>query len=129
MNVYPDAVLDTVIHNNRKAIPFILTSVFLELDMVYLQMEYIKQDIYNATYNYLVSRPTPDKNILDTADYAINYIKKFLQFHQSYPESTTTRYHLTPGIIAEASATTDFTATLYAPNVSIHIRPLSNSTE
>ena len=46
MNVHTDAVLNTVLHNNREAIPFILASVSLDPKSVRLQMEYIKQDIF-----------------------------------------------------------------------------------
>ena len=48
-NVHPGAVFNTVIHNNREAIPFILASVSLEPEAVHLQMKYTKQDIQDAT--------------------------------------------------------------------------------
>ena len=42
MNVHIDSVLNSIIHNNHEATPFILASVSLDLDMVHLQMEDIK---------------------------------------------------------------------------------------
>ena len=38
MNVHPDAVFNTVIHFNHEAIPYIMDIIFLEQEVVYLQM-------------------------------------------------------------------------------------------
>ena len=60
MNVHPYTVFNTVIHNNREVIPFIPASDSLYPDTVHLQMEDIKQDIQDATSDYLISTPIPD---------------------------------------------------------------------
>ena len=92
-------------------------------------MEDIKQDIQHATSDYLINTPTPHKNLLDTADETIIYIKTFLQPNYSYPKPLTasiiqfpypnTQYHITPDIMAEERATTSATNTAPAPNTSI----------
>ena len=92
-------------------------------------MEYIKQDIQDATSYYLVTTSTPDTNIVDTAGGTINYIKAFLQPHHSYHESPTTQYHITPDISTEARAPNTATATASMPNASSPTNPLSNSTK
>ena len=79
-------------------------------------MEDTKQDIQDATSNYLVKTPTPDTNILDTTDATIQYTEAFLQPHHYYPEPTTnpisqfysptTQIHLTTDTGAEASDAT-----------------------
>ena len=51
MNVHPDTVLNTVLHNKHKAIPFILSYISLDTEVVNLQMEYIKQDIQDTTFD------------------------------------------------------------------------------
>ena len=51
MNVHPDAVFNTVLHDTREVIPYIIASVSLELESVHLQMEEIKQYIQDATSN------------------------------------------------------------------------------
>ena len=69
-------------------------------------MEYIKQDIQDTIYNYLVNIPIPNNNLLNTNDDTIKYIKEFLQPHHSYTEPLTTlivqfssptnQHHITP---------------------------------
>ena len=91
-------------------------------------MEEINQDIQDATSSYLVNNPTPNKNLLYTADDTIKYIKVFLQPHNSYPEPPinpigqfsypTIQYHLTPDISAEGRTTTAVPYTASARNVS-----------
>ena len=109
-------------------------------------MKYTKQDIQDATSDYLVNTPTPDTNILDTTDDTIDYIKEFLQPRHYYTEPTTTptshfysptnQYHLTPDLREELCASTSVTASASAPNRSIPatmstlalVNPLSDST-
>ena len=55
MNVHPDAVFNTVIHNNREAFPFIFPSVSLGPEAVHLQMKDINQYTQDSTSDYLVS--------------------------------------------------------------------------
>ena len=74
MNLHLYAVLNKVINNTREAIPYIIASVSFELETVHLQLELIVQEIQYATYDYLVNIPSPNKNILDTADETISYI-------------------------------------------------------
>ena len=104
-------------------------------------MKYTKQDIQDATSDYLVNTPTPDTNILDTTDDTIDYIKEFLQPRHYYTEPTTTptshfysptnQYHLTPDLRADSRNTTTATATETSslPNASSPTNSLSNSTE
>ena len=139
MNVNSDAVLNTVIQNTRESIPFILASLYLDPEAENLQIHDINQDIQEATSDYLVNILTPNTNLLDTNDYIINYIKKFLQPHHYYPKpltisisqfySPTTQYHLTPYLRAESRATPYATVTESTPNTSSPGTPLSNSTE
>ena len=129
MNAHLYSVLKTVIHYNREVNPFIQDCVSLDPEAVHLQMEDIKKDIQYATSYHLVNTPTPDKNILDTADDTINYIKAFLQPHHSYYLSSTTQYHLTPDPRKELRATTYATATASAPNAGISTSPLLKSIE
>ena len=84
MNVYPYTVFNTVLKNYREAIPFILSSVSLYPEEVNLQMEDIKQDIQDATSDYLVSTYITGKSLLDTPDDTIKYIKTFIHPHHSY---------------------------------------------
>ena len=97
-NDHTDAVCNTVIYNNCEATPLILESVSLDSEAVRLQMEDTTQDIQATTSNYLVNTPTPEKNILDNADYTIKYIKEFLQPHHSYTKSPTTQDGLNPDL-------------------------------
>ena len=73
-----------------------MASVYLDPEAFHLQTEDTKQDIQDATSDYLVSTPIPEKNILDTSDNTINYIKAFIQPHHSYSESHTNQDHLNP---------------------------------
>ena len=133
------AMSNTVIHNTRESIPYIMESFSLDPEVVYLQMEEIKQDIKDTTSDYCINTPTPNINILVTADETIKYTKALLQPHHSYPEPTTTptsqfysqtnQYHITPEIRTEARATTTATATASTPNAIIPTNSLSNSTE
>ena len=126
MNYHPDEVLNTVLHDIREAIPYIMKSISLDAEEVHLQMEETKRDIQDATSDYLVNTPTPNTHLLDNADDTIKYIKAFLQPHQYYSEppttpiskfsSPTTQEHLTADLRAEARATTAATATTSAPN-------------
>ena len=85
MNIHIDLVFKNGLQNNCEAIPFILDYVSLDQEAVHLQMEDIKQDIQDATSNYLVSISTPDTNILDNTDNTVKCIKSFLQPHHYYP--------------------------------------------
>ena len=49
VNVHPDAVFNTVLHYNRKYIPFILAYTSLDSELLNLQMEDTNQDIQDAT--------------------------------------------------------------------------------
>ena len=79
------------------------------------------EEIQEATSHYLVKIPTPNTNIMDTADQKMNYIESFLQDYDSYPGPPTkpinnisypsAKEHLTPDLIAEVSATTADTVT------------------
>ena len=97
--------------------------------MVHLQMEYIKQDIQDATFYYLISTHIPDTNLLNTADDTIKYIGGFIQTHHSYSEPQTTQDHLTTDLRAEALSTTTATVTVIASNTGISTSTLSNSYE
>ena len=141
------AVSNTVIHNTRESIPYIMESFSLDPEVVYLQMEEIKQDIKDTTSDYCINTPTPNINILVTADETIKYTKALLQPHHSYPEPPTTPIshfsppttpkHLTTDLSAEAHTSTAATDTASVPNViSLAImytlspeKPLSDSTE
>ena len=85
MNAHLYAVFNNVLHNTREAIPFILDYFSLDLEVVHLQVEYIKHYIQYITSDYIVNIPTPNTNLLDTTDDTIEYIKAFLQPHHSYP--------------------------------------------
>ena len=121
MNPHPDSVFNTVLHSTCVATPFILNGVSLYPYEVHLQLEDTKQDIQDATSDYLVNTPTPNKKILNTADDSIKYINKFLQPHLSYPKplttsisnltSPTTQYHLNADIREEVHVATAATAT------------------
>ena len=91
MNVYIDAVFNTLFNHNREAIPFILAYVYLDLDAVHPQLENIKQNIQDATFYYLVNTHIPENNLIYTADYTIKYIKEFLHPIHSYSESQMTQ--------------------------------------
>ena len=92
-------------------------------------MEDIKQDIQDATSDYLVSTYITGKSLLDTPDDTIKYIKTFLQPHQYYSEYNTTQDHLTHDLRAEARTTTAVNATAFTPNTGVPTIPLYNSTE
>ena len=68
MNVYPNAVSNTVLHNTSEAIPYITDSISFETETVHLKLEETSQEIQDATSNYLVNSPTPNTNILYTVD-------------------------------------------------------------
>ena len=129
MNVHPYAAFNTFIKKNRKTIPFILASSPLDPETVHLNMEDTKKDIQDVNSNYLVSAPIPDKNLFDTADDKINYIKEFIQPYHSYSEYQTAQANLTSDIKSEARATTAVTATAFTPKEGIPTNPLSNFTE
>ena len=61
--------------NNPMVIPDIMSFVSLEPDAVRLKIEEIKHNIQDATYDYLIKIPTPNTNLLNTADDTIKYIK------------------------------------------------------
>ena len=117
-------MFNTVIQNNREATPFTLAYVSLDPEAVHLQIEYINQDLQDATSNYLVSISTPDTNLLDTTDETIKYIKSSIQPHHYYTEYTTTQDRLTPDISTEERATTSATSTASAPTTSSPTNPL-----
>ena len=70
-------------------------------------MEDIKQDIQDATSDYLVNTHTPDTNILDTSDDTIEYIKSFLHPHHPYLEPPTTPISAFSSLDAQEHLTTD----------------------
>ena len=139
MNTQPETVFHTVLHNTQYSTPFILISISLEPETVNLQMEYINQDIQDATFNCLVNTPTPNKNLLDNSDDTINYIKEFIQPHHYYPEHPTTQtsrfysptnqYHLNTNLRTEARSTTTVTDIVSAPNVHRPTTPLTKFNE
>ena len=59
MNVHPDTLFNTLIHNTREATPSILASVSLDTEDVHIQMEDLNQDIQDATFGFIVRTPTP----------------------------------------------------------------------
>ena len=61
MNVHPYAVFNTVLHNNHEANPYITAYVSFDPEKVHPKMEEIKQEIQDATLNYLVNIPTAKK--------------------------------------------------------------------
>ena len=139
MNPHPESVFNTVLHSTCVSTPFILNCVSLYPYEVHLQLEDTKQDIQDATSDYLVNTPTPNKKILNTADDSIKYINKFLQPHLSYPKplttsisnltSPTTQYHFNADIREEVHVATAATATESARNASSHAKPLKLYTE
>ena len=48
---------------------------------MHLQMDEIRQEIQDATSDYLVNIPTPNINIINTSYETINYIKELFQAH------------------------------------------------
>ena len=70
--------------------PYIMAYVSNEPKIVHLQLEVIRQDIQDTTSDYLVNIPTPNKNIMDTADETINYIEAFFQAYHYYLGPTAT---------------------------------------
>ena len=81
MDVHIYAVFHNALYNTRESIPFILASVSLDPEAMNLQMEDIKQDIQDTTFNYLVNTHKPNTRLLYTADDIIKYIKVFLHTH------------------------------------------------
>ena len=75
MNVHLLEVFNNVLHIKPWVIPDIMSFVSLEPDAVRLKIEEIKHNIQDATYNYLIKIPTPNTNLLNTADDTIKYIK------------------------------------------------------
>ena len=61
MNIHSDAVFNTDLYNNREATPFILSSASLYPEAVHLRMEDIKQNIQDATSDYIISIPISEK--------------------------------------------------------------------
>ena len=110
MNVHPYELFNTVLHNTRETIPFILYSVSLDPELVHVQMADTKQDIQEDTSYRLSSTPTPNTNLLDTNNDTIKYIKAFINPLHSCTEpltnpisqfsSPTTQDHLTTYISA-----------------------------
>ena len=110
MNVHPDAVFHTILHDTREAIPYITAFVSIDLETVHLQMKEIRKEIQDATSYYLINSPTHNTNLLDTSDETINYIEEFLNTRHPYPVPPTTPNshlsspyaleHLIPVIIA-----------------------------
>ena len=129
MNIHPDAVFNTIIHDKCGPISFIMTSVSFEPEAVHIHTEEINQHIQDATSNYLVKIPTPNTNLLDTADDTIKHIHEFLQAHHSYPgpptapigqfSSPSAQEHITHDLGSEAHTTTAINATESSPTTSI----------
>ena len=95
---------------------------------VHLKLDEIKQDTQDATSDYLVKTPTPNKNLPDNTYVKIRFIKAFLQTHQSCPTPPTkpvskcfpptSQEHITPDIRSEVRDTKSATDTESAPNLS-----------
>ena len=93
---------------------------------MHLQLEVIRQDIQDTTSDYFVNIPTPNKNIMDTADETINYIEAFFQAYHYYlgPTATPTSQisypyapeHLTTDLRSEVRADAAATSTASVPN-------------
>ena len=130
MNIHTDAVFNTVIHNNRYVIPFILAYISIDPYAVHMQMEDIKKNIQDATSNYFVGTPISEK-ILYIAEDTTKYTKAFIQSYHSYYKSKTSQDRLTPDIRSEARAATaaTATATTSVPDADSSTIPLSNSTD
>ena len=129
INVHPDSVFNGVLHNKRAAISFILYYISLYPETVHIQMEEIKQDIKDATSDYLISTPIPDITILRKYDDTIKYIKELIQLHHYYYEYQTTQDRLTSYLRSEARANTAAAATELAPIAGSPTRHLSNPAE
>ena len=67
-------MFENVLHNTREAIPYIMASVYFDQETVHLQMEEIRQEIQDATYDYIVNISTTNTYLLYTADEKMNYI-------------------------------------------------------
>ena len=128
MNIPPYSVFNTVIHDACEYIPYIMDSFFLDPEAVNLQMKETKQDIKDDTSDYLINNTTPNKNILNTANEKIKYIKAYLKPLHTYPEPTATpisqlyypytQDHLNTDLNSEALATTTDTAIASTHNTS-----------
>ena len=94
INIHPYVVLNNILHDTHKFIPYITDSVFLEPETINLKLEKSRQEIQDATSDYVINITTPNTNILDTYDEKINYTKAFFQAHHYYhrPPSTPTSH-------------------------------------
>ena len=57
---------------------------------MHLRLEEIRQDIKDASSNYLANMPTPNKHLLGAAGETITEITELFQAHHYYPGTTAT---------------------------------------
>ena len=67
-------MFETLLHNTREAIPYITAYAYFDPETVHLQMEETRQEIHDATYDYIVNISTTNTYLLYTADEKMNYI-------------------------------------------------------
>ena len=72
MNVQPDAVFNTFLHDTLDTIPYSMADVSFDPEAVQLQMEEIRQEFQDYTFYYLINIPTPNTNLLDDFDDTTN---------------------------------------------------------
>ena len=90
MYVHPETMLKTILHNIHETLPYITAYVSYAPNTVHLQLDIVRQNTQENTYDYLINITTPNTNILDTADKTINYTAAFLQDYNYYPEPLNT---------------------------------------
>ena len=131
MNIQPDAVFNTILHDTHESTPNIMASVSFDPEAVHPPMEEIKQGIKGANYNSFFNTPTPNTKLLNTSDDRIKDIKIFLQPHHLYPEPTSTpisnlyypniQNNFTHNLKLEACAATAATSTVSVTNIIIPV--------